>query len=268
MNRLLDDNRELYISETNTVVRPHPNFMLFATQNPPGKYGGRKVLSRAFRNRFLEMHVEDLPAEELQVIIQKRSRVCERFAREMIQVMQRLQIERMNSNVFAGKDGFITPRDLLRWGSRCPNSSEELAYHGYLLLAERLRREDERAKVKSVIEEVCKVKIDLEEFYLRDAIIDRMMDSPENEKTQLWNLETLKRLRAEIQETYASDRAIPSGLKSIAITGTLQKMFKMIGLCLHYDEPVLLVGGTGCGKTTAVQLVAQALRQRLVILNW
>ena len=45
-------------------------------------------------------------------------------------------------------------------------------------------------------------------------------------------------------------------------------MFKMIGLCLHYDEPVLLVGGTGCGKTTAVQLVAQALRQRLVILNW
>ena len=137
-----------------------------------------------------------------------------------------------------------------------------------MLLAERLRREDERAKVKSVIEEVCKVKIDLEEFYLRDAIIDRMMDSPENEKTQLWNLETLKRLRAEIQETYASDRAIPSGLKSIAITGTLQKMFKMIGLCLHYDEPVLLVGGTGCGKTTAVQLVAQALRQRLVILNW
>lgn len=134
------------------------------------------------------------------------------------------------------------------------------------MLAERLRREDERAKVKSVIEEVCKVKIDLEEFYLRDAIIDRMMDSSENEKTQLWNLETLKRLRAEIQETYASDRAIPSGLKSIAITGTLQKMFKMIGLCLHYDEPVLLVGGTGCGKTTLSSCGAGA-RQRLVILN-
>ena len=42
----------------------------------------------------------------------------------MIQVMQRLQIERLNSNVFAGKDGFITPRDLLRWGNRCPASSE------------------------------------------------------------------------------------------------------------------------------------------------
>ena len=124
LNRLLDDNRVLYIPETNTIVRPHPQFMLFATQNPPGKYGGRKVLSRAFRNRFLEMHVEDLPPEELQIIIEKRSGVCTRFAKEMITVMQRLQIERQNSNVFAGKDGYITPRDLLRWGNRRPASSE------------------------------------------------------------------------------------------------------------------------------------------------
>lgn len=276
LNRLLDDNRELYIPETNTIVKPHPNFMLFATQNPPGKYGGRKVLSRAFRNRFLEMHVEDLPPEEMQIIIQKRSGVCERFAKEMITVMQKLQLERQSSNVFAGKDGFITPRDLLRWGNRCPASSEELAYHGYMLLAERLRREDEREKVKAVIEEVCKVKINLSEFYLKDEIIDRMMDPSASlfnkqvteRPTQLWNMKTLQLLQQQIQEEYAnSESTVPSGLKSIAIVGTLQKLFKLIGLCLHYNEPVLLVGGTGCGKTTAVQLVAQALHQHLVILN-
>lgn len=27
------------------MVRAHPKFMLFATQNPPGHYGGRKVWS-------------------------------------------------------------------------------------------------------------------------------------------------------------------------------------------------------------------------------
>lgn len=43
LNRLLDDNRELFITETQEVVRAHPRFMLFATQNPPGLYGGRKV---------------------------------------------------------------------------------------------------------------------------------------------------------------------------------------------------------------------------------
>lgn len=90
----------------------------------------------------------------------------------------------------------------------------------------------------------------------------------EPSQTQLWNLATLQRLQNAISIDYATNESIPSGLKSIAITGTLQKMFKLIGLCLHYDEPVLLVGGTGCGKTTAVQLVAQALKQRLVILNW
>ncbi|KAJ2635895.1 AAA ATPase midasin, partial [Coemansia sp. RSA 1694] len=52
LNRLLDDNRELVIPETQEIVRPHPHFMLFATQNPAGLYGGRKALSRAFRNRF------------------------------------------------------------------------------------------------------------------------------------------------------------------------------------------------------------------------
>ena len=57
LNRLLDDNRELYIPETNETVKPHQNFRLFATQNPCGVYGGRKPLSKAFRNRFVEMHV-------------------------------------------------------------------------------------------------------------------------------------------------------------------------------------------------------------------
>jgi midasin (ATPase involved in ribosome maturation) len=43
LNRVLDDNRELFIPETQEIVKAHPFFMLFATQNPPGLYGGRKV---------------------------------------------------------------------------------------------------------------------------------------------------------------------------------------------------------------------------------
>ena len=54
---VVDDNRELFVPETQETIKPHKNFMLFATQNPPGVYAGRKVLSRAFQNRFLELHV-------------------------------------------------------------------------------------------------------------------------------------------------------------------------------------------------------------------
>ena len=74
LNRLLDDNRELRIAETQEVVTPHPDFMLFATQNPAGgAYGGRKLLSRAFRNRFLEMDVESIPDAELEDILHRRT---------------------------------------------------------------------------------------------------------------------------------------------------------------------------------------------------
>jgi len=45
LNRVLDDNRELFIPETQQVVKAHERFMLFATQNPAGLYGGRKVNS-------------------------------------------------------------------------------------------------------------------------------------------------------------------------------------------------------------------------------
>jgi len=43
LNRLLDDNRELFVAETQEVIKAHPRFLLFSTQNPPGLYGGRKV---------------------------------------------------------------------------------------------------------------------------------------------------------------------------------------------------------------------------------
>ena len=71
LNRLLDDNRELYISETQETVKPHPHFRLFATQNPAGAYGGRKALSRAFRNRFVEIHMGDIPNDEVRKFTQE-----------------------------------------------------------------------------------------------------------------------------------------------------------------------------------------------------
>lgn len=86
LNRLLDDNRELMIPETQEVVRPHREFMLFATQNPPGVYGGRKVLSRAFRNRFLELHFDDIPEGELETILRERCEVAPSYCGRIVKV--------------------------------------------------------------------------------------------------------------------------------------------------------------------------------------
>lgn len=92
LNRVLDDNRELFIPETQETVKAHHNFMLFATQNPPGAYGGRKMLSRAFRNRFVELHFNEISAPELEFILHKRCAMPQSYAKKMVAVMKDLQV--------------------------------------------------------------------------------------------------------------------------------------------------------------------------------
>ena len=95
LNRLLDDNRELFVPELQETIAPHPHFALFATQNPPGvTYGGRKTLSKAFRNRFMEIHVGDIPDDELRIILNKRCAVAPSYAAKIVEVMRELQRRR------------------------------------------------------------------------------------------------------------------------------------------------------------------------------
>ncbi|CAM9204934.1 unnamed protein product, partial [Laminaria digitata] len=130
LNRLLDHNRELYLSETQETIKPHANFRLFATQNPPGAYGGRKPLSRAFRNRFMEVHVDDIPGVEWEVILAERCGLPPSHCKLLVKVLHELQAQRQRSQLFLGKHGAISPRDLLRWAGRKPHGKQELAEEG------------------------------------------------------------------------------------------------------------------------------------------
>ena len=249
LNRLLDDNRELLISETQQVIKPHPNFMLFATQNPPGIYGGRKVLSRAFRNRFLEIQIDEIPMNELETIVQERCAIPPSYCSILVHVMKDLQMQRQQSSVFQGKGGFITTRDLLRWAGRNPSSKQELAEHGYCLLAERLRNPMEKETVKRVLEKHCGVKIQVDQMY-EDCSVDKTT-------TQQLDL-----VRQSIQEKNGE-----GGIHHIAATKSLKRLFALVGRCLRNKEPILLVGETGCGKTTVCQLYSILFQQQLRIVN-
>ncbi|ETS75706.1 hypothetical protein PFICI_12650 [Pestalotiopsis fici W106-1] len=248
LNRLLDDNRELLIPETQEVVRPHENFMLFATQNPPGLYGGRKVLSRAFRNRFLELHFDDIPENELQTILEKRSiHTAPSDCKRIVEVYKELARLRQSSRLFENKDSFATLRDLFRWALRgaairtptVPGAlpREEIANHGFMLLAERVRDEEERVAVKEVIDKVFKVKIDPEKLYdVNTSPYLAQLKSKENSQGVVW-------------------------------TNAMRRLYVLVAQALENSEPVLLVGETGCGKTTVCQLLAEALGKELHIVN-
>lgn len=237
LNRLLDDNRELLIPETQEVVHPHENFMLFATQNPPGLYGGRKVLSRAFRNRFLELHFDDIPEDELEIILQKRSlHTAPSDCKRIVNVYKELSRLRQTSRLFENKDSFATLRDLFRWALRGAETREEIAANGFMLLAERVRNEEERMAVKKVIETVFKVKID---------------------QHQLYDIHKSPYLRTQP----------PNNGQDVVWTHAMRRLYVLVASALRHNEPVLLVGETGCGKTTVCQLLAESLGKELHIVN-
>ncbi|EOA33535.1 hypothetical protein CARUB_v10019643mg [Capsella rubella] len=236
LNRLLDDNRELFVPELCETISAHPNFMLFATQNPPTLYGGRKILSRAFRNRFVEIHVDEIPQDELSEILSSKCSIANSHASKMVEVMKDLQRNRQSSKAFAGKQGYITPRDLFRWANRFRTyngtSNEELAREGYYILAERLRDDTEKVVVQEVLEKHFRVNLAKDDMYKMDL---PRLDSMQNRK--------------------------------ITWTQSMQRLFYLISRSYKLREPVLLVGDTGGGKTTICEILSGVERKILHILN-
>ena len=275
LNRLLDDNRELFVPELQETITPHPHFMLFATQNPPGAtYGGRKVLSKAFRNRFMEIHVGDIPDEELKTILNKRCAVAPSYCAKLVEVMRELQRRRQASRAFAGKDGFITARDLFRWANRQSNGYEELAADGFRVLGERLRSEEERDAMKTVLAKVLKTPPLLDEniyaaaeegaLKLRlDEAAARAAKKAEEAEKMASSAVAAADARSAKQD--ASDAAQLS--EAMAWTPAMRRLFSLVEACMNHKEPALLVGETGCGKTSVCQLLALLRGQKLRILN-
>lgn len=59
LNAILDHRGTVFIPEMNMSFTKHPQFRLFATQNPLSLGGGRKGLPASFMNRFTKIYVED-----------------------------------------------------------------------------------------------------------------------------------------------------------------------------------------------------------------
>lgn len=254
LNRVLDDNRELFIPETQELIRAHPNFMLFATQNPPGLYGGRKTLSRAFKNRFVELHFSEIPKHELEIILEKRCLIPKSYAQKMVKTMSELQMHRTNT----AKSSF-TLRDLFRWGNRYTYANKELLAdnrydwnqhlvdEGYLVLSSRVRNEPEIEVIESALFTNFRKKI----------VAENLFDLHEN----------TSQVTRSLLESITNYNCQGAATSNIVWTSNMRQMAVRVGHSLAFNEPVLLVGQTGCGKTTICQILSNIVQKRLRILN-
>jgi midasin len=72
LNAILDHRKTVYIPELNQEFKCHPDFFIFASQNPIEHGIGRKNLPKSFLNRFTKIYLEDLTDQNYFDIIKCR----------------------------------------------------------------------------------------------------------------------------------------------------------------------------------------------------
>ena len=71
LNSILDEKQSLFIPELNEEIKAHPEFQIFATQNPVNQGGGRKFLPKNFLNRFIKIYLDELNIKDYTEILEK-----------------------------------------------------------------------------------------------------------------------------------------------------------------------------------------------------
>ncbi|KAG1714135.1 Midasin [Nymphon striatum] len=191
-----------------------------------------RVLSRAFRNRFVELHFDPIPVSELETILSERCAIPLSFCKKMVAIMSELQMRRRASGVFAGKQGYITLRDLFRWAERYHKAGSQttkfydwdkhMAEEGYMLLSGKVRQQDECYVIHEVIEKHMKRKINVE---------------------QLFSLSVPSDVRCPSAQSILQS-SLPD-FNHIVWIENMQRLAILVSQALHFGEPVLLVGETG-----------------------
>ena len=148
------------------VLKKHPNFRLFATQNP-WQAGKRERMSSAFFSQFSVLHFKELPKEEWELIVQSTLRrhfrstemdLIRAVARKMTDFHWNVREAIQSKSCETGSHTVITNRELLMWtamistAEHLPKQDADLGNYAWLIYGCRFR-EDGRQLVRDVLNE-------------------------------------------------------------------------------------------------------------------
>lgn len=119
LHSLLDDDGYVVLSESETkeIVRPHPDFRIFATCNPFERYSGTKELNKAFLSRFPVVVEVKYPSEADELAVIRTKPENHGVSDEVIASMVKLANQVRTSTEKDEMDFTFSTRDLIHWAS-------------------------------------------------------------------------------------------------------------------------------------------------------
>lgn len=244
LNAILDHRGTVFLPELGRTFVRHPNFRIFAAQNPTQQGGGRKGLPKSFVNRFTKVYMQGLTDDDLFIIAKSMyPHANEDSLRRMIQM--NTQIHDMTTiQRSIGRQGApweFNLRDVLRWLTLM-NSPSGLEVHpeaptefiGEIYL-QRLRTRNDRDIVTTIAHDaLCTLSQDVSATVYSVSATHTQIGHSLIERKLAW--------RSELH---------PAPM--------LQKHLRpaeVIAKCIEKGWLVILVGDMGAGKTTLLEQLA------------
>jgi len=279
------EKRELFIPGRGELITAHPSFQLFATQTTFTGYS-RSNDSTLLSNFWTRVIIEPLTSSELTTVLSGKYNSLEPIVPMLVQTFDNLMqtktstmqsVQQQSNDVLANipvvhSRRAISVRDVMKWCNRA-----NILFSQFKLKSNFISAQIRESIFLEAIDCFCG---SLPKYQLRQQVALQIAPSigvPSERVTYL--MDTLKPDIVKTDTVLAVGRVeLPVFQKpGIDLEQKNQKLFaysrqsillmEKIAQCIKNKEPVLLVGETGCGKTTTVQHLATQLNQKLIVLN-
>jgi len=250
LNAVLDHRGTVYLPELGRSFQRHPNFRVFAAQNPLGQGGGRKGLPKSFVNRFTKVYVEELTSDDAYLVASHLFPQIETGTlRAMIFLNSQLQdlIGVKRAFAHAGSPWEFNLRDVMRWcallsqpGTQSPDQSFQTIY------AHRLRTTFDREQVTKIYRDVMQ--------HNSSGTVDRSSLSLTSTHVRIGSLSLQRQAPNVSAIRRPSSRLLQTQLPAL----------ESLARCIDMSWLSIVAGSKSSGKTSLIRKLAELTGHRLI----
>ncbi|OAX84398.1 hypothetical protein ACJ72_01230 [Emergomyces africanus] len=248
LNSCLDHRQQVYVAELDQTFKRHPNFVLFAAQNPHHQGGGRKGLPASFVNRFTVVYADSFSDNDLKMICKRLSPLAsEEVIQQLVEFVSSLNFKITNERCLGtiGGPWEINLRDISRWLGLLESTPIRVSPSQFLdvVISQRFRAGGDRTAVSSLYAHVFGSAPDVKSYFHNLSVSQFQV-----------GLSVLQRdpLIQNFNDPHM--KILPRDLP----------IMESLVLCITQRWPSILVGESGCGKTAVLRKLAALSGSKVV----